>query len=516
MGKGAKGGGDGGVKTDFQSMTHDDLWAWLTPSSSGTVAGISDRLKDAAKALEELADDLKKHMEDVDWKGEAGTAFTKWGESTVSSTRALAVYSSNSAHWLSIASTAIASAHSAMPASLGSAQANAEAARKYHNDPDSQSIGSSARATINTFQPPPDEKGKVSPEALAAASLARDKARQEAIDNMRRLAGTYAHSASQMNAQKVPVFPSPPDRFVPEAPKSRTGTQQSSVGTYDRSSRTTSVGDGVHSTSTDPSQTHSVGHVGQDKPGQIQPERPVNLGIDSVDTLPPQTHLPPTTGPVPPATKPDGPSVVPPGVIPPAFGGKSGGPTTSAPGKAIVGGRGVMPPGQGGIASRMPRENGIVGGRPVTPNTGRPTVGIPRGTVIGNEGTTGARGPMGRGMSGMHGGGPMGGAGQSGISGGRRLASEVGGVVGGRPQQPGQTSARPFTPGGSGLVRGQNASASGGAHPGQVGRAGAISPGTHGANSRRDDQSGERPDYLSEDEETWQQGSRRVVPPVID
>ncbi|MFJ6614159.1 hypothetical protein ACIQPT_28185 [Streptomyces sp. NPDC091289] len=31
---------------------------------------------------------------------------------------------------------------------------------------------------------------------------------------------------------------------------------------------------------------------------------------------------------------------------------------------------------------------------------------------------------------------------------------------------------------------------------------------------RRD--ASERPDYLVEDEDTWQQGSRRVVPPVID
>jgi hypothetical protein len=116
----------------------------------------------------------------------------------------------------------------------------------------------------------------------------------------------------------------------------------------------------------------------------------------------------------------------------------------------------------------------------------------------------------------MHGGGAMGGVGQSGISGGRRLASETGGVVGGRPQQGGQNSARPFTPGGSGLVRGTNANAGGGAHAGQAGRAGAIPAASSCANPRRDERNGERPDYLSEDEETWQQGGRRVVPPVID
>lgn len=515
MGNGAQGGGGGGgVKTDFQSMTHDEMWAWLTPSSSGTVAGVSDRLEEAAKALEQLAADLTKHMEDVHWTGQAGTAFTNWGASTAASTKRLAAYSRNSAKWLSIASTAIASAHSAMPESLGSAQANAEAARKFHNDPDSQSIGSSARATISKFQPPPDEKGKVSPEALAAASLARENARQEAIQNMRTLAGTYAESASQMNTQEVPVFPSPPDRFVPEAPTYGRSSTTQSVGTDRRSQgqvdQTSPAKNTLHTSAPDSPQP--VAHAEQH--GQtVQPERPTNLGIDSVDTLP--TQIPPSTGTVPPAIKPEGPGTVPPGVIPPAFGGNPAVPATSAPGKAIASGRGVLPPSQGGIASRMPRENGISGGRPVAPNTGRPAGGIPRGTVIGNEGTTGTRGPMGRGVGGMHGGGPMGGAGQSGISGGRRLASEMGGVVGGRPQQPGQTGGRPFTPGGSGLVRGQNAGG-GGAHSGQAGRAGAMSAGTHGANSRRDDRNGERPDYLSEDEETWQQGTRPVVPPVID
>ncbi|WP_306328728.1 hypothetical protein [Streptomyces venezuelae] len=86
------------------------------------------------------------------------------------------------------------------------------------------------------------------------------------------------------------------------------------------------------------------------------------------------------------------------------------------------------------------------------------------------------------------------GGGQSGIRGGRRLAGETGGVVGGKAQRAGTTGTggRPFTPGGSGLVRGNTARA-----------------------DEREEQNGERPDYLVEDEETWQQG-RRVAPPVID
>lgn len=124
----------------------------------------------------------------------------------------------------------------------------------------------------------------------------------------------------------------------------------------------------------------------------------------------------------------------------------------------------------------------------------------------------------GRGMSGMHGGGEGGaGAGRNGLVGGRRLASETGGVVG-RPPQSERGSTRPFTPGGSGLPRGGAGSPeeSSGRQPGQTGRSGMMPHGGTNARGRKDERGGERPDYLTEDEETWQQGDRRVVPPVID
>jgi hypothetical protein len=86
--------------------------------------------------------------------------------------------------------------------------------------------------------------------------------------------------------------------------------------------------------------------------------------------------------------------------------------------------------------------------------------------------------------------------------------------VGGRPQQSGAAGARPFTPGGSGLVR--NAPDDGSARGGQAARGGAIPPNTHTGGRHSDREDAERPDYLTEDEETWQQGSRRIVPPVVD
>lgn len=105
---------------------------------------------------------------------------------------------------------------------------------------------------------------------------------------------------------------------------------------------------------------------------------------------------------------------------------------------------------------------------------------------------------MGPGVGGGHGG-------QNGFAAGRRLASEPGGIVGGKPGTGARPIAggQPFTQGGSGLVRNG---------VGATGHAGARA---QTPDKRRDDQPGERADYLVEDEETWQ-GNRRVVPPVID
>ncbi|MFD9864021.1 hypothetical protein [Streptomyces alboflavus] len=46
---------------------------------------------------------------------------------------------------------------------------------------------------------------------------------------------------------------------------------------------------------------------------------------------------------------------------------------------------------------------------------------------------------------------------------------------------------------------------------------GAMPPNTtQPSRSRRDEQGDGRPDYLTEDQETWRPDGRKVVPPVID
>ncbi|MEW2083151.1 hypothetical protein [Streptomyces sp. NPDC005283] len=499
--------------TAFDSLSHQELMALLSSANHETAATLAGKLAAAAKTITEIGDDLKTRVGLVRWEGQGGDAFKEWGNQTANATLHLGTYAENAGKWLDQVSIAIAEAHSQMPPlsettnaqnDLKSAQGNLEAAKKNPKDTDSPTVSRTAQS---------DATG-------AQARL--DATRADAARQLRKLADTYVQSGTQVNRLEPPTFPPPANHLpanqwvMPQEHKALPGQAYSSQRSAGTGATASHARDDSTATPDGSNAAVPASH------GKVIPDRPVDMGIDSVATLP-ETHTSPpgTTGNAPPVVgRSEGPDVVPRGMIPPAFGGsKTAMPSANAPGRALPSVRGLGVPGQAGINSRMPRE-GIVGGRPVAPNTGRPAGGIPRGTVIGSEGTTGTRGPMGRGtpgMPGMHGGGPAGGVGQSGVSGGRRLASEVGGVVGGRPQQPGQTSARPFTPGGSGLVRGANPNTAGDAvRPGQAGRAGAIPPGTHGANSRRDEQSGERPDYLSEDEETWQQGNRRVVPPIID
>ncbi|MEU5981820.1 hypothetical protein [Streptomyces sp. NPDC047434] len=499
-------------------MSHEQMLAWLDEASSFYVQDAADRLTKAATKMRDIAKTLRDRPGRVEWKGEAEKAFMEWADSLASSTHSLADYSDDASFWMSQASDAIALAQSAIPRYTSHAQAkeNLEAARKFHNDPDSQQIAANARSQMA------DVEGKaLTPEEVAQRLAAKAEAnRQAAADEMEKLSGSYQWSDHQMQNLVVPTLPPPPAAFVPDQ-GTDSGYQTQYVGSSASSDGRSSVESG---TATVPSSdSRSIADVRTtpppgDKTGPTQvvrPEVPADLGIDSVGTLPPPTTTtPPQTSVTPPVSKPDGftpPMTTLPGQIPPAVTGGTRANTPPMASRAPVG-PGRTGPGTTGPLG-MPRE-GISGGRAVPPNSGRATTGIPRSTVIGTERGTGPNSGMGRGpMGGMGGTHPMGG--QNGISGGRRLAVETGGVVGARPQQPGAAGSRPFTPGGSGLVRG-GAQGESGHGAGQTGRGGMMHGGSQAAGSRRDERNGERPDYLVEDEETWQQGGRPVAPPVID
>ncbi|MER7946552.1 hypothetical protein ABTY59_04040 [Streptomyces sp. NPDC096079] len=499
----AEGGGGGG--TNFAGMGHEQMLAWLDEASSYYVGDAARRLKSVSQQMATIAGDLRASMRNMDWEGEAEKAFVEWATNVANSTTSLSDYAEHGAVCMEDNSTAIASAQSAMPryTSQASAKANLDAAMKYHNDPDAQTIARNARSQMATS------------DDAAAIKAKQEENRQAAADEMYRLSSAYQWSSLRMKNEVPPTFPPPPGAFVPEAPDTRDSS--SYIGsTQESGNRSTGTGTdtstGTRTTHTPPPgppatpDTPSVPPKGDPtgpthvvKP-EVRPDVPADLGIDSVKTPPKPDITVPTTqlpGGPPPVTKPDGglPPLVTPGMPPVTV---KGGPGPLGPTSPVTGGTGnPRGPLTGGLRNGpgMPRE-GISGGRQVPNTLGRPQTGIPRSTVIGNEPTAGQnRTGMGRGMGGAHGmGGPMGGAsGQGGITGGRRLAGESGGVVGGKAQRAAGTGGgKPFTAGGSGLVRGN-----------------AAKPG------EREEQNGERPDYLVEDEETWQQG-RRVAPPVID
>ncbi len=480
--------------TPFESFTHQQMRDMIASLDPASVQARADQLTKAADDIRKIGEALKRHRV-TGWEGEGADAFEEWVGRAGNATLRLGEYSATGGKWIGSVVQLMTEA-TKMTAVDKTATKNLEAALSHPNDPDA-------------------------PTARAEAQTILDADHREAVRLMTNLAQSYRLSSDEMNKAQIPTFPPPPSAILPPD-LGGTEDMQRSGGTGAASGGGSGSAGSSYTQSGGPSGAPS-GEPGWSPGRQPQPDntvpsvsvpgipdRDVDVDLDSVATLPDRTTPPVTTpvGPQPTGPGPIGPTpgpFVPPVGLPPVGGVKGLGPGGTGPilgpypgltGPSGSGGKvGGMPPGM------LPRDTGIMGGRPVT-STG-PSSGIPRGTVIG-EGTQAGRpmggGGMGPGVGGGHG-----------SPAGRRLASEPGGVVGGR--QSGVVgrpiaSGQPFTQGGSGLVR----NGAGGTGVGAMGHAGAAA---QAPGRRREDQRGERPDYLAEDEETWQ-GNRRVVPPVID
>ncbi|MGQ4447576.1 hypothetical protein ACN6LK_004347 [Streptomyces griseus] len=470
-------------------MSHKQMIAWLDQANSAAVQGVADRLSSAAKEISKIGEELKIRPQIVKWKGDGADSFRTWSADLANATLRLGEFSKDASNRLGETATAIAQAKAAIPRPTGDPEASLKAAESARNDPDSAGLIK-----------------KLNGEREAAAA------------EMRKLSQTYSHSVAQLDNLKRPEFPPPPQVIMPkesggvDSSRDRLGPTASGVGASAVSPEIQShVPRPTENTPRSIASAETLNPTGSPPPDTS----PVRMGIDSVVTRPeaptvpnvapalgqagggrPDVVLPPVVGGVPPTLNK--------GVVPLPSTNGSGRPVNAVrPSLAMPG---PNAPG-GGQVGRPSPANGIVGGRPAPQTTGRPVGGLPRGLVVGGEGAHGGRAPM------MHAPGGAVGGGQSGIVGGRRLAGEAGGMVGGRPQQSGQPGARPFTPGGTGLVRGAASGGEGARSTGAMGR-GAV--GSQRAGESRRDEGSERPDYLTEDEETWQHGARRVVPPVID
>ncbi|MEU9604437.1 hypothetical protein [Streptomyces sp. NPDC048057] len=532
-------------------------------------------LENAGESLRKARDDLKKASREleaeigkVQWEGESAEAFREFGKALAAHADGLGAFAGIAGTQITAAGMGLASVRSSMPPR------------------DMRTVKHDVRTM------PTPQQVDTNPDFAAAKKVEQD--RQEAINQMNRLASYYAVSEQTLANQEAPKFdkilkadvPRPRGRVRLPSNTDRSGVSDSRKANIQPARR---YGDEAGPRNERPTEIPGT-------PPSANVERDPATVIDSVapPVASPPTNpnsAPPVT-PVAPATPPTGPTGSPPvapispvGPVTGPVTSKTGGPVPTSPvvskahggpGKT-TGAPPITATGQPGVPGRpnitgtpttaTPSANGPVGrptgpmtagpssqgpvgrnggpgaggpytnnqqqmlGRPNTtggPMQGQPATGrtggpagtrqgqgifggtpqqratsspagsrVPKGTVIGGEGTGATRATQGRpGQSGVVGANPMGNANRP----AGRGTPSVNGVVGAPRQGGSGGNPRPgksgFTTGGSGLVGGR--------------------PGRKRSDKEPEENESTRPDYLTEDEETWTARRRDTTPPVIE
>ncbi|WP_432067140.1 hypothetical protein [Streptomyces sp. C10-9-1] len=485
--------------TDFEAQTHDALLAMIKGANSESAAELAQRLSKASSVITRVGEGMKAHMTRVVWQGEGGESFRDWGHKAVMATLELGGYTQKAADVFEEVATALAHAKAAVPPRDGAAEAREESARELlhaaRKDP------GSGNAEVDALK------------MLTGAQTAQEHRRLEAADQLRKLGQTYTHSGQRIQSMPLPEFPPPPGEFVPNEVEVRSqsyiaGPSSAGGGANELRTAPGATGEAALGSPGSASEHSSVPRSGS--PAERLVEAPsVSTRLDSVGTLPPPTTAGPGPAPAP-SPSPVRSEGFPPllGGAPPLTAGPVGGPTQ---GRAAASGRSLPGTGQlyGGTGRPTGGTPGIVGGRPMPPAPGRAAGGIPRGLVVGGEQQAMGRAPLGQGAAGA--GGRAAASPAATGTGGRRVAGETGGVMGGRPSQPGAAVGRTAGATGTGPSR---SSSTGNVRP-SVGAGGVPPQGRKNERTEERDKR-KRPDYLTEDEETWLSDNRRVVPPVID
>ncbi|MFJ9035595.1 hypothetical protein ACIRF8_03250 [Streptomyces sp. NPDC102406] len=542
----------------FANMSHEEMLAWIDEADPGTVQAGADRFLAAAKEIEKIAGELKTRPQYVEWKGQGADSFRTWSGDFANATLRVADYAAESGMYLSHAADAIARTKASVPRTDGGAQANIDAAKAAPHDPDSSSILAKATAQKEQVrQQTADEMTKLgqsyqqSAERITALKKPTIPPPPKAI---------VPDSQKQVDASEHVAVPGRTGSgSSPAAPAATPGhTASASAGAAPQTQQSTVPGHG--------------GEVTAGRTPHVEPAASVpHTSIDSAATLPdtrttgpsvtPTVQGPGTAGqsgpnvPVPPPTLggtagrtgPVSGTKLPSGPVPNEGQGRTYGtarpsgpgqgtarPRAGMPGleegRTATGGRAMPSDPYGRAPGGTTRE--ISGGRPTQQQTGRTTPY--RGTVVGSEpagGTTaGGRTGAGTGRAvpgGTQAGGralptrraggragtsasepvtgrPVAGRGQAGVPEGRSSAQSRG--VMGAP--PAQRNAR--TASGERAVPGKA----------PVSRDG-IAGGTGSAQRdnkkrRKQDRRDQRPEFVTEDEETWLPDGRRIVPPTVD
>ncbi len=117
------------ARTDFESMTHEQLVALLDSASPEGAAQLATKLSKASSTITKIGDDLMTYVKGLEWQGEGGDAFRDWGGQSAAATLRLGQYAEVASRWLSTVAQAVAEAKAAIPATSETTQAKADLAK---------------------------------------------------------------------------------------------------------------------------------------------------------------------------------------------------------------------------------------------------------------------------------------------------------------------------------------------------------------------------------------------------
>ncbi|MEU1192676.1 hypothetical protein [Streptomyces sp. NPDC005859] len=364
-------------KTSFEGYDLNAMIDIVESANPETLENAATALVDARDAINDAANELSRNLGDVDWEGEAHTAFYTWGMNLTTTALALAGYTDEVGTQVLAASAGLASVRKSMPP-----RDSRLVPKKVDDIPTPQRVEGNAEYT---------------------AAVKAEKDRQEAINQMYRLASFYTVSSGMMEMAEEPEFPQMPGMGVPEPlpvdgldkgkpiPGSLAVASNSGVTEHHLAESPTTRPRAEALPSSPKSGDETVG----------LPERHVGTEIDSVGTLPPQDTVKPTP------------------VTPPSTAGPNATPAGTVPPFAPAG----MPPAARGPAGRTSGFGGVPGARVPGSAQGR-AGGMPGGTAAGRK-AAGPVGPAGRAAA------------AAGKSGGRTTGPMGRGVVGGMPKSGG-------------------------------------------------------------------------------
>ncbi|MCI3226354.1 hypothetical protein [Streptomyces sp. NP-1717] len=403
-------------RTSFEERGLNDMLDLLDGANPSDLENAGKNLERAKKSLNDAAQELSDFVKATDWQGEAATEFQRYGGELAGYAWGLASFANIIGTQMSVAATGLTSVRNSKPP------------RDNRADP----------RRPRDF--PVSEQREDNPEYKRAVQA--EENRQEAINQMNRLASFYAVSEQSLAGAKEPELPKMLAADVPQ-PTGGLWEEGSHLGDSGDKGALGSSPQQSSAVRADASGTGGVSRIGADGLSTQDPAPNTSMEIDSGKTLPPTTTNP---GPTQPPTTPVGPSSgnqhfpspLGPNLGPPVRGGgprsgpplapRGGGPGPFSNAKTSTGEGGR----QGPVGRPTPMNGGTNSGSQSTRGpVGRPTT--PMGPGAGRGGGTGAtRSPMvGRPSTG---GPPMAGRSGPGSSSAPRT-SRANGIVGGTPQR---------------------------------------------------------------------------------